>query len=352
MTEPGPYDALLVLSFGGPEGPQDVRPFLANVTRGRDIPPERLDAVAQHYLHFGGVSPITALNRQLIGQVQRELRNQHRELPVFFGNRNWHPLVADTLAEMQTAGVRRALVFATSAWGGYSGCRQYQDDIAGARAAVGPQAPELVRLRQFFDHPLFIDTMADAITAGFAKLPEAQRRRARLVFTAHSVPESADVASGLPEEGGRRYSRQVAQASRLAAGAAGIDEFDLAWQSRSGPPSVPWLFPDIAEHLRLLHTEGVPAVVVCPIGFVADHLEVVWDLDNEAAAAADELGITFVRTATAGADPRLAQLVVELVAEQVDGLPARRLSSVPAGGCTRNGAPCALRCCEPVLRPR
>lgn len=351
MSEPESYDALLVLSFGGPEGPADVIPFLENVTRGRGIPPERLEAVAEHYQHFGGVSPINALNRRLISEVEAELGEQGLDLPVYFGNRNWHPMAEDTVAEMAAAGVRNALVFATSAWGGYSGCRQYQEDIARAREAVGPDAPQLTKLRQFFDHPLFVAAAADAVRAALERLPAELREQARVVFTAHSVPDSADLASGPPEEGGRRYSRQVAEAARLTAVEVGLAEHDLVWQSRSGPPQVPWLEPDILDHLRALHARGVPAVVVCPIGFVADHLEVVWDLDTEAVDLAAELGLPLQRAATVGGDPRFARLVVELVREHTDGVSPQRLSAVGAAGCTRNGAPCAVRCCEPARRP-
>ncbi|MEO9221576.1 MAG: ferrochelatase [Mycobacteriaceae bacterium] len=352
MSDGGDYTALLVLSFGGPEGPDEVMPFLENVTRGRGIPPNRLEAVAQHYLHFGGVSPINGLNRQLIADVEAELARQDTPMPVYFGNRNWHPMVEDTLAEMHSVGVRDALVFSTSAWGGYSGCRQYQEDIARARAAVGPDAPNLTKLRQFFDHPLFVDSVADAITAAYAQLPAERRDAARLVFTAHSVPEAADLAAGPPEEGGRRYSRQVAEASRLAAERVGVRDYDVVWQSRSGPPQVPWLAPDIVDHLRALDATGTEAVIVCPVGFISDHLEVVWDLDTEAAEVADELGMSLVRAATAGTDPRFAELVAELVREQVSGAPARRRGTVGAAGCTRNGTPCGTKCCEPPVRAR
>ncbi|WP_127783078.1 ferrochelatase [Rhodococcus sp. X156] len=350
MSESQSYDALLVLSFGGPEGPEDVIPFLENVTRGRGIPPERLAEVAEHYRHFGGVSPINALNRKLIGEVEAELAEQGLNLPVYFGNRNWHPMAEDTVAEMAAAGVRNALVLATSAWGGYSGCRQYQEDIARARDAVGAGAPQLTRLRQFFDHPLFVAAEADAVRAAVQRLPAEHRAQARVVFTAHSVPDSADLASGPPEEGGRRYSRQVVEAARLAAAEAGVAEHDVVWQSRSGPPQVPWLEPDILDHLRDLHTRGVPAVVVSPIGFVADHLEVVWDLDTEAVDLAAELGMALERAATVGEDLRFARMVVELVREHTDGVSPQRLSDVGAAGCTRNGAPCAVRCCEPAKR--
>ena len=232
--------ALLVLSFGGPEGPDEVRPFLENVTRGRGIPPERLDAVEEHYQHFGGISPINARNRELIAAVR-----ERTDLPVYFGNRNWHPLVEDTVAEMARDGVRRALVFATSAYGGYSACRQYHEDIARARAAVGDDAPELIKLRHFFDHPLFVAANADAVRA--AGLPDG----GRLVFTAHSVPDSADAAAGPPAEGGHRYSRQVTEAARLVAGELGVAEYDVVWQSRSRPPPVPWVGPDVVAPIEL-----------------------------------------------------------------------------------------------------
>ncbi|MFD1152229.1 ferrochelatase [Saccharothrix hoggarensis] len=334
------YDALLWLSFGGPEGPDDVRPFLENVTRGRGVPPERLDEVEQHYQHFGGVSPINALNRAAIDAVRGRI-----DLPVYFGNRNWHPMVEDTLAEMKADGVTRALVFPTSAYGGYSACRQYDEDILRARAAV-PDAPELVKLRQFFDHPLFVESFADAVRAAARDFADY-----RLVFTAHSVPVSADKAAGPPEEGGHRYSRQVAEASRLVADAVGAPEHDVVWQSRSGPPQVPWLEPDIVDHVEALYDKGVRNVVVCPIGFVSDHLEVVWDLDTEARERAQELGMGFARAATPNDDPRFAELVAELVAEHLTGAPQRKLSDFPVAGCTANGAFCAPLCCEPAKRP-
>jgi len=341
-----PIDALLVLSFGGPEGPDEVRPFLENVTRGRGVPPERLDEVAEHYRHFGGVSPINARNRELIAAIEART-----ELPVYFGNRNWHPLVEDTVATMVRDGVRAAAVFATSAYGGYSACRQYDEDIVRARAAVGERAPQLLKLRHFFDHPLFISANADAVRAATARLPPEHAAHARLVFTAHSVPVSADAASGPPAEGGHRYSRQIAEAARLVAAAVGAAEHDVVWQSRSGPPQVPWLEPDIVDHLDALHARGVPAVVVAPIGFVSDHLEVVWDLDHEARERAAELGMGFARAATAGPDPRFAEMVLELLAELQHDFAPRGLGEIPRAGCSLNGAPCAALCCEPPRRP-
>ncbi|MFC0451511.1 ferrochelatase [Rhodococcus jostii] len=345
------FDALLVLSFGGPEKPEDVRPFLENVTRGRGVPPERLDAVAEHYLHFGGVSPINALNREIIARVESQLASAGIDLPVYFGNRNWHPMVEDTVARMAGDGVRSALVFPTSAWGGYSGCRQYHEDIARARAAVGDDAPHLVKLRQYYDHPLLIAAFADAVRQAAAQLPAERRDGARLVFTAHSVPVAADVNAGPPADGGRLYSRQVAEAARLTARSAGFDDFDLVWQSRSGPPQVPWLEPDICDHLDTLAGTGVGAVIACPVGFVSDHLEVVWDLDTEAREKAAELGIDFVRAGTPGTDRRFAELVVALVGEHVAGGQAERLGSEPLLGSTLDGQSCAVDCCRAVVRP-
>lgn len=343
-------DALLLLSFGGPERPEDVMPFLENVTRGRGVPRERLEAVAEHYLHFGGVSPINALNRDIIAAVEAELAGAGIDLPVYFGNRNWDPMVEDTVARMAADGVHSALVFPTSAWGGYSGCLQYHEDIARARFAFGDGAPDLVKLRQYFDHPLLIEAFADAIRAARQALPADRRDDARLVFTAHSIPLSADTSAGPPADGGHLYSRQVAEAARLAAAATGFTDYDVVWQSRSGPPQVPWLEPDIVDHLDDLAAKNVEAVVICPVGFVSDHLEVIWDLDNEATEKAAELGMAFARAATPGTDPRFARLVVELITEHLADLEPRRLGEVPGYGCTLNGTPCAVGCCAPPRR--
>lgn len=323
------FDAVLLLSFGGPEGPEQVRPFLENVTRGRNVPPERLDDVAQHYLHFGGVSPINGINRALIAELEAEL-----DLPIYFGNRNWEPYIEDTVATMRDNGVRRAAVFTTSAWSGYSGCTQYSEDIARAREAAGPDAPELVKLRRYFDHPLFVEMFADAVAAAARTVPAG----ARLVFTAHSVPVAADqrLGPGL-------YSRQVAYAARLVAAAAGYADYDLTWQSRSGPPQVPWLEPSVEDRLAGLAASGTEAVIVCPIGFVADHIEVVWDLDEELRAQAEAAGVAFARAATPNADRRFARLAADLIDELRTGRPPARVSGPdPVPGCLAgvNGAPC------------
>ncbi|MBW0019070.1 MAG: ferrochelatase [Mycobacterium sp.] len=320
------FDALLLLSFGGPEGPEQVRPFLDNVTRGRGVPPERLDDVAEHYMHFGGVSPINGINRALIGELEAE-----QGLPVYFGNRNWAPFVEDTVAGMRDSGIRRAAVFTTSAWSGYSGCTQYVEDIARARRAAGPDAPELTKLRPYFDHPLFVEMFADAITAAAETVP----KDARLVFTAHSVPVAADRRCGP-----HLYSRQVGYAARLVAAAAGYSEYDLVWQSRSGPPQVRWLEPDVADHLADVQAG---AVIVCPIGFVADHIEVVWDLDHELRLQAEAAGVAFARAATPNADRRFARLGADLVDELRYGRAPLRVSGPdPVPGCLAsvNGEPC------------
>lgn len=332
------FDAVLLLSFGGPEGPEQVRPFLENVTRGRNVPPERLDDVAEHYLHFGGVSPINAINRALAMQLEYELAQRGLELPVYFGNRNWEPYVEDTVKTMRDNGVRHAVVFTTSAWSGYSSCSQYSEDIARARAAAGPDAPELVKLRPYFDHPRFVQIFADTTGAASGALTPEQQAGARLVFTAHSIPVAADERLG-PQ----LYSRQVAYAASLVAAAAGYPEYDLAWQSRSGPPQVPWLEPDVGDHLTALAAAGTQSVIICPIGFVADHIEVVWDLDYELAAQAEAAGVALVRASTPNAHPRFAQLAADLIDELRYGrAPERVTGPDPVPGCLSsvNGAAC------------
>jgi ferrochelatase len=340
------FDAILLLSFGGPEGPDDVMPFLRNVTRGRGIPEERLDAVAAHYEHFHGVSPINANNRALLAALRIELDAHGIDLPLYWGNRNWKPYVADAVRQMRGDGIKRALVFATSATSSYSGCRQYRDDLAQARTYAGTGSPELVKIRHFFDHPGFIEAQADGLRAAIDALPPEARASARLVFTAHSIPVAMNALSG-PDRNGL-YERQQRETARLVAervrglGAA----HDLVWQSRSGPPQVPWLEPDINDHLRALAGQGVTAVVVCPSGFVSDHIEVLWDLDNEARATAADLGMLFARASTAGVHPAFVAAIRELVQEHVAGVEPRALGSL--GLC---GIDCPAGCCPLPVRP-
>ncbi len=331
------YDAVLLLSFGGPESPDDVMPFLENVVRGRGIPRDRLLAVAEHYQHFGGVSPINAANRELLEAIRAEFGAHDLDLPVYWGNRNWHPFVDDTVAEMTRDGVRAALVFATSAYAGYSGCRQYQEDLLRARSAVGvDRAPVLDKLRHFFDHPGFIDPQVEAVRRAVDDISRERHPATRLVFTAHSIPLVMAALAGpaaltgelAPDEG--LYVRELREAARLVAvRAAPSIDWSLVWQSRSGPPSVPWLEPDINDHLRKLAATGVSDVIVVPIGFVSDHVEVLWDLDHEAAETAAELGVRLVRTPSPGSDGRFAAMVRELVQERLDpATPKRSLSAI------------------------
>ena len=348
------YDALLVLSFGGPEGPGEVRPFLENVTRGRGIPPERLDEVGAHYYHFGGVSPLNKLNREIIANVEAELKERGIDMPVYFGNRNWKPFDNDAAEQMAADGIKNALVFATSAWGGYSGCRQYHEDIQGMIShldSIDAPAITFTKLRQFYDHPLFVRTMAQYVRDSFAKLPDELREEARLVFTAHSIPLSAKDADGQPIDGSI-YSRQVEESSALIAAEAGIADFDVVWQSRSGSPHVPWLEPDIVDHaVELNEQKGQKALVVCPVGFISDHMEVIWDLDSELMDEANRRGMVVERVATVGPSREFTTMVVDLVEEAGMKRVIERLGTLPVRGSTVNGEPCTPGCCEPRKRP-
>jgi len=327
------FDAFLLLSFGGPEGPDDVMPFLRNVTRGRGVPESRLAAVAEHYLQFGGVSPINAQNRALLAAVEKDFTEHGIALPLYWGNRNWHPFLADAVRRMRDDGVRRALVLTTSATSSSSSCRQYRENMAAAQAEV-EDAPELVKLRHYFDHPGFIAANADGVRTALADRPDA-----RLVFTAHSIPVRMDEAAG---PAGGLYSRQQRETARLVAEAVRGSgaQFDLVWQSRSGAPDAAWLEPDVNDHLRALAASGVHSVVVCPTGFVSDHMEVVWDLDTEARRTAAELGLDFARAATAGTHPTFVAMIRELVLEETDGAPRAALGKL--GICGRD---CPDGCC-------
>jgi ferrochelatase len=303
------FDALLVVSFGGPEGMEDVIPFLENVLRGRNVPRERMLQVAHHYELFGGVSPINQQNRNLIAALEKEFAEHGPRLPIYWGNRNWHPLLPDTLRQMTADGIRNALAFVTSAYSSYSSCRQYLQNISDAQAAVGPDAPRVEKLRVFYKHPLFIEANVDHVRAALNQFE--QPGSAHLVFTAHSIPES--MAANCD------YVSQLAHTGALIAREVKFAKWHLVYQSRSGSPMQPWLGPDICVHLRALRDEGVTNVVVAPIGFVSDHMEVVYDLDVEARKVADEIGMKMVRAATAGTHPSFVRMIRELVMERITG---------------------------------
>lgn len=315
------YDAFLLVSFGGPEKPEDVMPFLENVTRGRNVPRERPLEVAEHYQHFGGKSPINDQNRALLAALRTEL-----DLPIYWGNRNWHPFLADTLAEMKSAGVKRAVAFVTSSFSSYSGCRQYREDIARAQEKVGEGAPEIDKIRVFYDHALFQEVVAEEARDAMQGLTAP-----KVFFTAHSIPNSMS--------NGCRYVKQLEQACAAVAERAGIGDWQLVYQSRSGPPSIPWLGPDILEAIREAHGQGVRELAVVPIGFVSDHMEVLYDLDTEAKDLCESLGITMHRAATAGTHPKFVSMIRELVDER------RRGEGVRADLC-------GVDCCLPGGPPR
>jgi protoporphyrin/coproporphyrin ferrochelatase len=312
------FDALLVVSFGGPEGMEDVIPFLENVLRGRNVPLERMLQVARHYELFGGVSPINQQNRNLIAALEKELSANGPQLPIYWGNRNWHPMLADTLKQMAADGIQNALAFVTSAYSSYSSCRQYLQNIADAQAEVGPQAPRVEKLRAFYNHPLFIDANVDQIREALSQL-EDDPASAHLVFTAHSIPES--MAENCD------YAVQLAETGKLIAEGLNIRNWQVVYQSRSGSPTQPWLGPDVSEHLRGLRLEGVRNVIVAPIGFVSDHMEVVYDLDFEASKVAEEIGLKMVRARTAGTHSAFVKMIRELMLERIDNVPARAAGS-------------------------
>lgn len=306
-----PYDSLLLLSFGGPEGPDDVMPFLENVLRGKPVPRERMLEVAEHYYHFGGVSPINAQNRALLEAIEKALEAAGVDLPVYWGNRNWHPMLEDTLREMRDDGKKRALAFFTSTFSCYSGCRQYRENIAAAQKAVGEDAPLVEKVRMGFNHPGFVRSLADGVEAAAKSLREEHDADPRIVFTAHSIPMTmADNCD---------YEKQLRESCRLVAEMAGIKDWVLVYQSRSGPPQQPWLEPDVCDYLEAEHEAGtLPPVIITPIGFVSDHMEVMFDLDEEAAELCQAKGIPMRRSSTAGTHPAFVNMIVELIQERLD----------------------------------
>jgi ferrochelatase len=311
-----PYDALLIVSFGGPDRSDDVLPFLENVLRGRNVPHERMLEVAEHYYEFGGRSPINDQNRALIVALEQELAAHGPHLPIYWGNRNWHPLLAGTLRQMASDGIRRALAFITSAYSSYSGCRQYRENIAAAQAEVGAAAPQVDKLRVFFNHPGFIEPMIENTLAALEKIPAQRRGNAELLFSAHSIPKA--MAHGC------RYQAQLQESSRLIAEAVGQANWRLVFQSRSGPPQQPWLEPDIRDYIEQRRA-GSPSqdILVVPIGFISDHMEVQFDLDKEVRQLCERLGINMVRAATVGTHPRFVRMIRELVEERMSDSPQR-----------------------------
>lgn len=305
---PTNFDSVLIVSFGGPQGRDDIRPFLANVLRGRRVAPERVEEVAGHYQLFGGVSPITELTRRQADGLRARLAAAGSPLPVFVGMRNWHPYLADTLVEMHEAGFRRAIGFIAAAQHSYSSCQQYRENVAAARATLRERTGgdvDVTFVGSWFDHPGFIAANAAHVRAALARLPADVRDRTRLVGTAHSIP--------LPMAERTRYREQLETSLRLVAEAAGMPDWTLVYQSRSGRPEDPWLEPDVCDYLRHAHAEGLAAAVLCPIGFVCDHIEVLYDLDREAAAVCAELGLPMARAESVNDDPLFIDMMADVV---------------------------------------
>jgi len=320
-SDVGPVDAVLVLSFGGPEQPDDVMPFLRKVTGGRNIPDERLAEVAEHYLHFGGRSPINDQARELIDALRIRMQAGGLDLPIYWGNRNWHPFIEDTMAQIALDGRKNIIAFATSAYSSYSSCHQYREDLQRSQTAVGESAPRITKVRQFYNHPGFIEPMIRNTRAAMDALPENERSSAHIAFTAHSIPLTMATNS--------RYQQQLLEASRLVMEGLNMNAteerpWELVFQSRSGSPHTPWLEPDICDHLQTLHSKGVNSLVMVPIGFISDHMEVVYDLDDEAAKKAADLGMNVTRAKTVGVDDQFIDAVYELIVEDIDRDAQRR----------------------------
>jgi ferrochelatase len=311
MNQSNPYDALLIVGFGGPENPDDILPFLENVTRGKPVPRERLLEVAEHYRHFGGVSPINQQVRELIAVLQPELQRRGIGLPLYWGNRNWHPLLPETLRKMATGGVKRVLAFVLAAYSSYSSCRQYRENIETARQVVGREAPQVDKVRVFYNHPDFIEATADRVREAFDRLAAEGRDTAHIAFTAHSIP--------LLMAENCQYATQLTETCRLVAERLPVpaSRWRLVYQSRSGRPTDPWLEPDILDHLQSLKEQSVSQVVIVPVGFLSDHMEVLFDLDDEAARKAEKLGLKMVRAGTVGTHPTFVSMIGELIAERL-----------------------------------
>jgi ferrochelatase len=354
--DPSPYDAVLFLSFGGPEKPEDVVPFLENVTRGRGIPRERLEEVGQHYFLFGGRSPINDQNRGFLDALRADFAEHGLDLPIYWGNRNWEPYLEDAMAQMKADGVKRAAVFTTSAYASYSSCRQYRENLYAASAAAG-DGIVLDKLRHYFNHPGFTEPVVDGVLAALQQLPADVRDEARILFVTHSIPTAMNDASGPVEQGGGAYVAQhldVARviADRVAAETGRTREHELVYCSRSGAPHIPWLEPDVNDRLEELHAAGAKAVVLCPVGFVSDHMEVVYDLDTEAKATAERLGLPVVRSATAGDDPRFVAAVRDLVLERAAVERGEAVARTAVGDIGPLWDRCPVGCCASLRDPK
>jgi ferrochelatase len=333
------YDAILVVSFGGPEGHNDVIPFLENVLRGRNVPRERMLAVAEHYYHFDGKSPINQQTRELIAALKDALAQHGPKLPIYWGNRNWHPMLADTLRLMKSDGLKRALALVTSAYSSYSGCRQYREDIARAQSEVGDGAPHIDKLRVFFNHPGFLEATEDRLKEALAQIPANARQNVQIVYVAHSIPMSMANTSD--------YVKQLEEVRRLVSQAIGISNDALVYQSRSGAPGQPWLEPDILDHLReVKHKNLASAVVIAPISFISDHMEVLYDLDIEAKQLCESLALPMARAKTVGVHPKFIAMIRELILERTEGVERRALGSLGP----RQDV-CAEDCCAAPQRP-
>ena len=334
------YDAILVVSFGGPESKEEVIPFLENVLRGRNVPRERVLAVAEHYYHFDGKSPINEQTRELIAALEAELEQSGPKLPVYWGNRNWHPLLPDTLRKMRQEGIRRAVAFVTSAYSSYSGCRQYREDIARAQNEVGPDAPAVDKLRAFFNHPAFIDVIVERVRNALKALPAGARENVEIVYAAHSIPVSMAKSSD--------YVKQLEEVRRLVSQDLKHDNDALVYQSRSGSPEQPWLGPDVLEYLREVKARNLAsAVVLAPIGFISDHMEVLYDLDIEARQLCDSLDLPMTRAKTVGVHPKFVSMIRELILERMDPTKERRSS----GSLGARSDSCPENCCPAPQRP-
>ncbi|SRR5579872_885657 len=328
------YDAILLVSFGGPESRDDVIPFLENVLRGKHVPRERLLAVAEHYYHFDGRSPINAQTRELISALSTELEEHKIKLPIYWGNRNWHPLLPDTLRKMKEDGIRRAIGFVTSAYSSYSGCRQYRENILGAQQEAGPDAPHVCKIRAFFNHPAFIEAMVERVQDALQAVPSRVGQNVQIVYVAHSIPVSMADSSD--------YVRQLEEVRRLVSSALGHRNDALVYQSRSGAPGQPWLEPDILDYLREVKAKNLAtAVVIAPISFVSDHMEVLYDLDIEARQLCEKLGLPMARAKTVGIHPKFIGMIRELIEERLNPKLERRA----AGSLGPRADVCAEDCC-------